>query len=216
MATSPVLEVGESQRTEDEQGAQDEQAQGRPGEPLFGEVERVDARPGEHHAETEDDGVVSLQRASRVPRSGPTRSGSLGPAQEERSSHPSTSAAAGRGEAVEDVQDEPHDHDRHHEQQELADRREDPGAGQAEEPEEPADDTADRQPPSTRRRSRTGARIGRAEQLDRGDVHSVDAGPGADIGEPDDIGKVALFLASHMCSYMTGGQIVVDGGILLT
>jgi 2-deoxy-D-gluconate 3-dehydrogenase len=35
------------------------------------------------------------------------------------------------------------------------------------------------------------------------------------IGEPDDIGKVALFLASDMSSYMTGSQIVVDGGVLL-
>jgi 2-deoxy-D-gluconate 3-dehydrogenase len=36
------------------------------------------------------------------------------------------------------------------------------------------------------------------------------------LGEPDDVGKVALFLASDMCSYMTGGQIIVDGGVLLT
>jgi 2-dehydro-3-deoxy-D-gluconate 5-dehydrogenase len=36
------------------------------------------------------------------------------------------------------------------------------------------------------------------------------------IGEPDDIGKVALFLASDMASYMTGTQIVVDGGVLLS
>lgn len=36
------------------------------------------------------------------------------------------------------------------------------------------------------------------------------------LGEPDDIGKVALFLASNMSSYMTGSQIVVDGGVLLT
>jgi 2-deoxy-D-gluconate 3-dehydrogenase len=36
------------------------------------------------------------------------------------------------------------------------------------------------------------------------------------LGEPDDIGKVALFLASDMSSYMTGEQIVVDGGVLLT
>lgn len=36
------------------------------------------------------------------------------------------------------------------------------------------------------------------------------------MGDPDDIGKVALFLASDMSSYMTGEQIVVDGGMLLT
>lgn len=36
------------------------------------------------------------------------------------------------------------------------------------------------------------------------------------MGEPDEIGKVALFLASEMSSYMTGTQIVVDGGVLLS
>jgi 2-deoxy-D-gluconate 3-dehydrogenase len=35
------------------------------------------------------------------------------------------------------------------------------------------------------------------------------------MGEPDDIGKVTLFLASDLASYMTGAQIVVDGGVLL-
>jgi 2-deoxy-D-gluconate 3-dehydrogenase len=35
------------------------------------------------------------------------------------------------------------------------------------------------------------------------------------MGEPDDIGRVALFLASDLASYMTGSQIVVDGGRLL-
>ncbi len=35
------------------------------------------------------------------------------------------------------------------------------------------------------------------------------------MGEPDDIGMVALFLASDMAAYMTGTQVVVDGGVLL-
>lgn len=36
------------------------------------------------------------------------------------------------------------------------------------------------------------------------------------MGEPDDIGTAALFLASGLSRYMTGSQIVVDGGVLLS
>ena len=35
------------------------------------------------------------------------------------------------------------------------------------------------------------------------------------MGEPDDIGTVALFLASGLARYITGAQLVVDGGVLL-
>jgi 2-dehydro-3-deoxy-D-gluconate 5-dehydrogenase len=35
------------------------------------------------------------------------------------------------------------------------------------------------------------------------------------MGDPDDIARTALFLASELSSYMTGTQIVVDGGRLL-
>jgi 2-dehydro-3-deoxy-D-gluconate 5-dehydrogenase len=36
------------------------------------------------------------------------------------------------------------------------------------------------------------------------------------MGEPDDIGRVALFLASDAAAYMTGTTLFVDGGYLLT
>jgi NAD(P)-dependent dehydrogenase (short-subunit alcohol dehydrogenase family) len=35
------------------------------------------------------------------------------------------------------------------------------------------------------------------------------------MADPDEIGRVALFLASELSSYMTGSQIVADRGMLL-
>ncbi len=35
------------------------------------------------------------------------------------------------------------------------------------------------------------------------------------MGTPDDIGKVAVFLASSASDYMTGETVIVDGGVLL-
>lgn len=36
------------------------------------------------------------------------------------------------------------------------------------------------------------------------------------MGRPDDIGRVALFLASDLASYITGSLLVVDGGYLIS
>jgi 2-deoxy-D-gluconate 3-dehydrogenase len=39
--------------------------------------------------------------------------------------------------------------------------------------------------------------------------------PARRMGEPDDIAKVALFLASEGASYMVGSTVIVDGGLLI-
>jgi 2-deoxy-D-gluconate 3-dehydrogenase len=44
---------------------------------------------------------------------------------------------------------------------------------------------------------------------------TVAAVPMHRMADPDEIGRVALFLASELSSYLTGSQIVADGGMLL-
>jgi 2-deoxy-D-gluconate 3-dehydrogenase len=55
-----------------------------------------------------------------------------------------------------------------------------------------------------------------AEQMTAASVAFMAKIPLHRMGEPDEIGTVALFLASDMSAYMTGSQIVVDGGALLS
>jgi 2-deoxy-D-gluconate 3-dehydrogenase len=51
------------------------------------------------------------------------------------------------------------------------------------------------------------------EQMIKGFVSRIPLGH---MGEPDDIAKVVLFLASAAADYMTGSLMVVDGGYLLS
>ncbi len=55
-----------------------------------------------------------------------------------------------------------------------------------------------------------------AEQMAASTKAFIAAIPMHRMGESDEIGMVALFLASDMASYITGTQIVVDGGALLS
>jgi 2-dehydro-3-deoxy-D-gluconate 5-dehydrogenase len=55
-----------------------------------------------------------------------------------------------------------------------------------------------------------------AEQMEASTESFLAKIPMHHMGQPDDIGMVALFLVSDMSNYMTGSQIVVDGGVLLS
>ena len=61
-----------------------------------------------------------------------------------------------------------------------------------------------------------GAGAPKTPQIEAIQKKFLDKIPMKRMGEPDDIGKVALFLASELSNYMTGSQIVVDGGVLLS
>jgi 2-deoxy-D-gluconate 3-dehydrogenase len=56
----------------------------------------------------------------------------------------------------------------------------------------------------------------RGELVDEQAKRVLDRIPLRRIGEPDDIAKVVLFVASRAADYMTGSLIVVDGGFLVS
>ncbi|MCH8828579.1 MAG: SDR family oxidoreductase, partial [Planctomycetes bacterium] len=39
--------------------------------------------------------------------------------------------------------------------------------------------------------------------------------PAGDFGRPEDLGPLAVYLASDACRYMTGAALVIDGGYTL-
>lgn len=61
----------------------------------------------------------------------------------------------------------------------------------------------------------TGAGAPRSAQLEAKMREFEKRIPLGRMGDPDDIAMVALFLASELSRYMTGAQVVVDGGALL-
>jgi NAD(P)-dependent dehydrogenase (short-subunit alcohol dehydrogenase family) len=52
-----------------------------------------------------------------------------------------------------------------------------------------------------------------AEQIEAVKRHFADAMPIGRIGQPSDIGKAAVFLASDDSSFILGAEILVDGGM---
>lgn len=62
----------------------------------------------------------------------------------------------------------------------------------------------------------TGADAPRTPEMEAIQKKFLEKIPMKRMGESDEIGKVVLFLASDLASYMTGAQIVVDGGALLS
>lgn len=52
-----------------------------------------------------------------------------------------------------------------------------------------------------------------AEQIEAVKTHFASVMPIGRIGQPDDIGKTAVFLASDDSSFMLGAEILVDGGM---
>jgi 2-deoxy-D-gluconate 3-dehydrogenase len=57
--------------------------------------------------------------------------------------------------------------------------------------------------------------MGMGEAADPATETFISKIPMGRMADADEIGKVALFLASDFSSYMTGSQVVVDGGVLL-
>jgi 2-dehydro-3-deoxy-D-gluconate 5-dehydrogenase len=70
--------------------------------------------------------------------------------------------------------------------------------------------------PARRPSAKTGSRV-RAETAE-GEVvdETTPRIPTKRFADPDGIGRVAVFLASDLSSDMTGSQVAVDGGLLLT